>query len=94
VNEPNKEKCFPIYNNLHFRMEIINKRGEINLNKWMEKAKDYRGLIKCGYRCAPNVEHDYAMHADGGGVGFRVNSKHLQEVKASTLIVCSSYNVS
>ncbi len=33
-------------------------------------------------------------HADGGGVGFRVNSKHLQEAKTNVLIVCFSYNVS
>jgi hypothetical protein len=30
----------------------------------------------------------------GGGVGFRVNSKHLQKVKMNVLIVCSFYNVS
>jgi hypothetical protein len=29
-------------------MEIINEKGDINLNKWMEKAKDSRGLIKWG----------------------------------------------
>jgi hypothetical protein len=33
-------------------MEIINKRGEINLSKWVEKAKDSRGLIKWGCKCA------------------------------------------
>jgi hypothetical protein len=29
-------------------MEIINEKGDINLNKWMEKAKDSCGLIKWG----------------------------------------------
>jgi hypothetical protein len=32
-------------------MEIIDERKEINLNKWMEKTKDSRGLIKWGYKC-------------------------------------------
>jgi hypothetical protein len=32
-------------------MEIINEKGNINLNKWMEKAKDSHGFIKWGYRC-------------------------------------------
>jgi hypothetical protein len=29
-------------------MEIINKRGEINLNMWVEKAKDSHGFIRWG----------------------------------------------
>ncbi len=33
-------------------MEIINKRGEVNLSKWMEKTKDSCGLIKWGCKCA------------------------------------------
>jgi hypothetical protein len=33
-------------------MEIINERGEMNLNKEMEKAKDSRGLVRWGYMCA------------------------------------------
>jgi hypothetical protein len=44
-------KCFSIESNFHLRMEIINERGEINFNKWMEKVKDYRGLVKRGCRC-------------------------------------------
>jgi hypothetical protein len=32
--------------------------------------------------------------ADGGGVGFRINSKYLLKANASALIVWSSYNVS
>jgi hypothetical protein len=35
-------------------MEIINKMKEINLNKWVEKAKDSHGLIRWGYMCAQN----------------------------------------
>ncbi len=35
-------------------MEIINKRGEINFNKWVEKVKDCHGLIRWGCRCAQN----------------------------------------
>jgi len=35
-------------------MEIINKRGEINLNKWMEEAKDPCGLIKWGCKFVQN----------------------------------------
>jgi len=35
-------------------MEIIDERGEINLSKWMEKAKDFHGLIRWGYRYAWN----------------------------------------
>jgi hypothetical protein len=35
-------------------MEIINKRGDINFGKWVEKAKDSYGLIKWGYMCARN----------------------------------------
>jgi len=31
---------------------------------------------------------------NGGGVGSRVDSKHLQEVKECGLIVCSSCNIS
>jgi hypothetical protein len=37
------------------------------------------------------VQHN---HANGSGVGFRVDSKHLQEAKACALIVCSSCNIS
>jgi hypothetical protein len=33
-------------------------------------------------------------HANGGGVGSKVNFKHLQEIKMNALIVCSPYNVS
>jgi hypothetical protein len=29
-------------------MEIINKRGEINLSMWVEKAKDSHGFIRWG----------------------------------------------
>ncbi len=32
-------------------------------------------------------------HVDGGGVGFRIDLKHLREAKASALIVCSLYDV-
>jgi len=32
--------------------------------------------------------------ADEDGVGFGINSKDLQEIKANALIVCSSCNVS
>jgi hypothetical protein len=35
-------------------MEIINKRGEINFNKWVEKAKDSHDFVKWGYKCARN----------------------------------------
>ncbi len=38
--------------------------------------------------------HDIIDHADGGGVGFGINYKHLRKVKASAIIICSSYNVS
>jgi hypothetical protein len=31
-------------------MEIINKRGEINLNKWVEKMKDSCGFVRWGWR--------------------------------------------
>jgi hypothetical protein len=37
--------------------------------------------------------HSIIDHADGGGVGFGVNSKHLRKVKTSAIIMCSSYNV-
>ncbi len=33
-------------------MKIINKNKEINFNKWLEKVKDSRGLLKWGYKCA------------------------------------------
>jgi hypothetical protein len=33
-------------------MEIINERGEINLSKWVEKAKDSCGFIRKGCKCA------------------------------------------
>jgi hypothetical protein len=33
-------------------------------------------------------------HADGGGVGFGVDSKHLRKAKVNVLIICSSCNVS
>jgi hypothetical protein len=32
-------------------MEIINEREEINFNKWMEKVKDFRKLVKWGCKC-------------------------------------------
>jgi hypothetical protein len=32
-------------------MEVINERGEINFNRWMEKMKDFSGLIGWAYRC-------------------------------------------
>jgi len=35
-------------------MEIINERAKINLNKWMEKVKEFRGLIRWGYKCVKN----------------------------------------
>jgi hypothetical protein len=36
--------------------------------------------------------HAHHNHVDGGGVGFGVNSKHLQvQVKANVLIMCSPY---
>jgi hypothetical protein len=35
-------------------MKIINEKRDINLNKWMEKAKDSCGLVKWGYRCVQN----------------------------------------
>ncbi len=41
-------------NNICLKMEIINKRGEINLNKWMDKVKDFHGLIIWGYKYAWN----------------------------------------
>jgi hypothetical protein len=37
--------------NFHFRMEIINKSGEIDLNKWMEKVNDSHGFVRWGYKC-------------------------------------------
>jgi hypothetical protein len=33
-------------------------------------------------------------HANGGGVGFGVDSKHLWKAKVNVLIICSSCNVS
>ncbi len=36
----------------------------------------------------------WCKHANGGGTGSRVNSKHLWKVKANALIVCFSYNAS
>ncbi len=35
-------------------MKISNKRGEINLSKWVEKVKDSYDLIKSGYKCVLN----------------------------------------
>jgi hypothetical protein len=32
-------------------MEIIDERGEIKFNKWMEKAKDFRGFVRWGCKC-------------------------------------------
>jgi hypothetical protein len=47
----NKNKCLLILKNFLLKMEIINERGDVNLNKWMEMVKDSLGLIKWGYRC-------------------------------------------
>jgi hypothetical protein len=33
-------------------MEIINEREDINLDKWMEKAKDYYDFVTWDYMCA------------------------------------------
>ncbi len=35
-------------------MEIINKKGEINLNRWVKKVKDFHGFIRWGYMCVQN----------------------------------------
>ncbi len=35
-------------------MEIINERGEINLNKWPEKAKDSNSFVRWDCKCAPS----------------------------------------
>jgi hypothetical protein len=36
----------------------------------------------------------WCNHVDGGGVGFVIDSKHLQEAKVNVLIMCFFYNVS
>jgi hypothetical protein len=42
--------------------KIINKRGEINLNKWMEKAKDSCGLVKWGLYVCSKLMHILFEH--------------------------------
>jgi hypothetical protein len=32
-------------------MKIIDEKGEINLNEWMERAKDSYGFVKWGCKC-------------------------------------------
>ncbi len=54
VNEPRQRQMSLDLNNICLKMEIINKRGEINFNKWMEKAKDFKDFIKWGYKCVRN----------------------------------------
>jgi hypothetical protein len=46
-----RDKCLPIENNFHLKIEIINEKREINFNKWMERAKDYCALVKWGCKC-------------------------------------------
>jgi hypothetical protein len=48
---------------------------------WMYSLTWARAYVRCN-------------HVDGGGVGSKVDSKHLWEAKMNALIVCSSYNVS
>jgi len=39
-----RHKCFSILSNFCFKMEIVNKRQEIKLNKRLEKEKDTHGV--------------------------------------------------
>jgi len=38
--------------------------------------------------------HPWCNRVDGGGVGFGVNFKQLQEAKVNVLIMCSSSKIS
>ncbi len=38
--------------------------------------------------------YPWCNHADGGGVGFKINSKCLWEAKTNVVIMCSFYNAS
>jgi hypothetical protein len=52
-------------------------------------------LMHVLFECSPLHEQGpMCNHANGGGVGFGVNSKHLREARASALIMCSSCNAS
>jgi len=88
-------------------MKIINKWGEINLSKWVEKVKDsvissnvvasvLGTIVHIIQVYSPTWAKAHAQHncVDGGGVRFGINSKHLQKTKTDALIVCSSYNAS
>jgi hypothetical protein len=65
-------------------------KGGDQLSKWVEKVKDSHGFIKKGYKCvqinariawmySPTWGKAHVRHnrVDGGGVGFRINSKCL-----------------
>jgi len=73
----------------------------------MEKVKDFCGFVRWVvgvFRTNACIVWTYFLTwtrvyvwlncADEDGVGFGINSKDLQEIKANALIVCSSCNVS
>jgi hypothetical protein len=88
-------------------MKIVDKRGEVNLNQWMNMVKGRNGLNWWGHmsvknQCAHSLNILPYMnncscvthHVDGSGIKFGAMFENLWEANACVLIVCSFCNVS
>jgi hypothetical protein len=84
---------------LDFYVFIFESHNLVLFLIWKLDLDLFFSLFSYGFSCpwhSPTWIRARALcnHDDGGGVGFKVDSKLLWEVKMNVIIMCSSYNVS